>query len=400
MNLPDDILDALEEAGYEKPSPIQASLIPLAIAQYDLIGQAKTGTGKTAAFGLPILEALSKGKPRVQPRALILVPTRELANQVSAEITKLGKYLDLICLPIYGGVNINTQWKKLDKGCDIVVGTPGRVIDLMQRGGLDLSRLEIVVLDEADRMLDIGFRPAIEKILRRCPEDRQTLLLSATLPKAIIQIAERYMHQPKLINLSQKDLAVETIQQFYFSVEPFKKFDLLLALLDREDPEQAIIFCRTKIGTEKLYRKLEKSGRFNQVATLHGDMNQNARERVMKKFRRGDVQFLVATDVVGRGIDVSTVSHIVNFDIPNLSEDYVHRVGRTGRMGKEGVAFTFVTVDQGGELTGIEQKINQLLERDHIEGLSIPVGGIKKDEPKAVDDSLARRPKNRYRRGL
>lgn len=404
MGLPQDILDAVLEAGYETPTAIQASLIPLALREYDLIGQAKTGSGKTAAFGLPVLAHLSRGRVRRMPRALILVPTRELATQVSAEINKLGKRMALRCLPIYGGVNIRTQQKDLSDGCDIVVATPGRVLDLAQRQSLDLTRLEIVVLDEADRMLDIGFRPDIERILRKCPTQRQTLLLSATVPDAILQLAKRYMIKPKLINLPKEDLETQTIEQFYFSVPHEEKYRLLVALLQREQPQQAIVFCRTKIGTEKLFRRLEKSGEYRGVATLHGDMNQNGRERVMKRFRSGEVRLLIATDVIGRGIDVSSISHIINFDIPGLSEDYVHRVGRTGRMGREGVAFTFVTTDQGDELTGIELQINQLLKRDHIPGISIEAGARQAAEAAKevvvdkVSEGLARRPKSRYRR--
>ncbi len=404
MQLPAVILDALFDAGYEKPTAIQASLVPLALQQYDLIGQAKTGSGKTAAFGLPILTHLSAGTNRKMPRALILVPTRELATQVSAEINKLGKGLGVRCLPIYGGVNIRTQQRDLDQGCDIVVATPGRIIDLSQRNSIDLSRLEIVVLDEADRMLDIGFRPDIEKILRRCPTERQTLLLSATLPDSILQLAKRYMIKPKLIELPQEDQKTQTIEQFYFSVAPEDKYRLLVALLQREQPSQAIVFCRTKIGTEKLFRKLEKTGDYDGVATLHGDMNQNGRERVMTRFRSGQIRLLIATDVIGRGIDVSSISHIINFDIPTLSEDYVHRVGRTGRMGREGIAYSFVTLDQGDELTGIELQINQLLKRDHIPGVSIESGqrtaGIEAKEVVVdkISEGLARRPKSRYRR--
>lgn len=401
MGLPVAIQQSLSEAGYDKPTSIQASIIPLALRQHDLIGQAKTGSGKTAAFGLPILAQLSEGRKRNFPRALALVPTRELANQVSAEINKLGNRLSLSCQAIYGGVNIRSQENKLRNGCDVVVATPGRAIDLMQRGSLDLTRLEMVVLDEADRMLDIGFRPAIERILRKCPRERQTLLLSATLPDDILRLAKRYMAQPKLVSLAQEDLETQTIEQHYFLVEPKRKLDLLLALLEREEPQQAIVFCRTKIGTQRLWRKLETIGGYQGLAALHGDLSQNARERVMKKFRAGAVRLLIATDVIGRGIDVSSISHIINFDIPSLSEDYVHRVGRTGRMGREGVAYSFVTIDQGDELTAIELQINQLLQRDHIDGISIPEGGYEKPpEAEKPPEGLSRRPRTRYKRGL
>jgi ATP-dependent RNA helicase DeaD len=379
MGLPPSILEAVRLAGYETPTAIQTSLVPLAIQGYDLVGQAQTGSGKTASFALPILARLAESvgdarddaRSRTLPRALIMVPTRELATQVAAEINKLGQGQQVRCFAIYGGVNIRTQQRQLKDGCQIVVATPGRVLDLYSRDSIDLSRLEVVVLDEADRMLDIGFRPAIERILRKCPAERQTLMLSATVPNDILLLAQRYMQKPKLICLPKSEQDNRTIDQYYFSVEPLQKYDLLVALLGREQPQQAIVFCRTKLGTERLFRRLEKSRDYEAIATLHGDMTQNARERVMKQFRAGDIRLLIATDVVGRGIDVSSVSHIINFDVPSLAEDYVHRVGRTGRMGREGVAFTFVSRDQGEDLTSIELQINQLLKRDHIEGLSI-----------------------------
>jgi ATP-dependent RNA helicase DeaD len=244
-------------------------------------------------------------------------------------------------------------------------------------------------------MLDIGFRPDIEKILRRCPKERQTLLLSATLPYAILQLAKRYMYRPKVINFSKNSVAAETIEQFYLTVPEQLKYQTLNLLLEREQPEQAIVFCRTKLGTERLYRKLFKDEVFTDVGTLHGDMNQSARDRMMKDFRSGDVKILVATDVVGRGIDISNVSHIINYDIPELSDDYVHRVGRTGRMGKQGVAFSFVTPMQGDELSKIERKINSELLPD--EDLQAQVDEIRSE---TMPNLPKKKPKNRYRRAL
>lgn len=407
MGLPPAILAAVEAAGYETPTAIQTSLVPLALQGYDLVGQAQTGSGKTAAFALPILarlqESLEDGRDNARrqqlPQALILVPTRELATQVSGEINKLGKGQDARCLAIYGGVNIRTQQRQLQEGCQVVVATPGRVMDLYARKSIDFSRLETVVLDEADRMLDIGFRPAIERILGNCPADRQTLLLSATVPDEILKLAQRYMRKPKLICLPKSEQDNQTIDQYYFSVDGEQKYDLLVALLERELPPQAIVFCRTKLGTERLFRRLEKMENYAGLATLHGDMAQNARERVMKKFRAGETRLLIATDVVGRGIDVSSVSHIINFDVPSLAEDYVHRVGRTGRMGREGVAYTFVSRDQGGDLTSIELQINQLLKRDHIPGISLePQERTVASEAAAANTAPATPPTNRYRR--
>jgi ATP-dependent RNA helicase DeaD len=357
---------ALKLAGYQRPTEIQAGVIPLVMDGYDVLGQARTGTGKTASFVIPILEMLSPpGKVR-GVQAIILVPTRELAVQVHDEVVKLSVGMKVRCVAVYGGKPIRGQIDKLQRGAEIVVGTPGRVLDHLSRGTLTLHDVWCVVLDEADRMLDIGFRPDIEKILRRCPRDRQTLLLSATVPPPIRRLAERYMYQPEVLNFSPKNLSVDTIEQFYFSVESDRKFDLLIKLLDREQPRQAIIFCRTKRGTDRIGERLAK--RVPQVACMHGDMTQGARDSVMRRFRDGELRFLVATDVVGRGIDISGISHIINFDIPAFSDDYVHRVGRTGRMGREGVAFTFVAPGEGLELTKIEQRIDRLLKRDSMVG--------------------------------
>jgi ATP-dependent RNA helicase DeaD len=272
----------------------------------------------------------------------------------------------LNCVALYGGKPIREQIEKLRRGADVIVGTPGRVMDHMSRRTLDLSDLEFVVLDEADRMLDIGFRPDIEKILRQCPSDRQTLLLSATVPPPIERLAQRYMHEPETLNFSPTDISVETIEQSYFTVEHGRKFELLVRLLAREKPHQAIVFCRTKRRTESLFRRLSKH--VDSPACIHGDMAQSSRDRVMERFRAGKIRCLIATDVVGRGIDVTSISHIINFDTPQFCDDYVHRVGRTGRMGRDGVAFTFVAPEEGPELTRIEQRINLQLKRDELSG--------------------------------
>jgi ATP-dependent RNA helicase DeaD len=391
MGLSDVMMKALRLANYAEPTPVQGGLIPRALAGADVMGQAQTGTGKTAAFAIPILEKLggiptrarhaddedeaeqrdraARHAPRRKshdPRALVLVPTRELAVQVRDECQKLAAGRTVQIAAVYGGKPIRKQIEQLHSGVDLIVGTPGRVLDLMGRGALMFGDLQVVVLDEADRMLDIGFRPDIEKILRQCPQSRQTLLLSATIPPPVKRLAERYMRDPESLDCSPKNLAVETIEQFYFTVDPERKFDLLVKLLEREEPAQAIIFCRTKRGTDKIYRRLAR--RFQGADTIHGDLNQSARDRVMKAFREGKVRILVATDVVGRGIDVTSISHIINYDIPQFADDYVHRVGRTGRMGREGVAFTFVSPEEGNELTRIEMRINRLLKRDEVPG--------------------------------
>jgi ATP-dependent RNA helicase DeaD len=385
LSLSEPMMSALEHAGYIEPTAIQAGLIPRALAGIDVLGQARTGTGKTAAFAIPIIERLQAHREHRGPQALVLVPTRELAVQVREEFAKLAHGRKVHAVALYGGKPIREQMEKLRRGAEVVVGTPGRVLDHIGRGTLQLDGLTTVVLDEADRMLDIGFRPDIEKILRRCPSDRQTLLLSATVPPPVERLSKRYMRDPESLNFSPGDVAVETIDQYYFTVAPDRKLELVVRLLKREDPRQSIIFCRTKRGVEKVQRNLSK--RTECVDCIHGDLQQNARDRVMASFREGKVRHLVATDVVGRGIDVSNISHIINYDIPAFCDDYVHRVGRTGRMGREGVAYTFVTPEEGPELTRIEMRIERLLKRDEIEGFEAvsrvapPVAGSQDGKP-------------------
>ncbi len=409
LGVSDIMLASLEKAGYHEPSPVQAGVIPIALTGKDVLGQARTGTGKTASFGIPILERLESKGRNAPPQALVMVPTRELAVQVRDEIDKLSHGRKVRTIAVYGGKPIRQQVSKLEKGAEIVVGTPGRVLDHMSRGTLVLEGLSTVVLDEADRMLDIGFRPDIEKILRRCPKQRQTLLLSATVAPAVERLAQRYMQDPVVLDFSDKTKTVDTIDQYYFTVDQQRKYDLLVKLIEREQPEQAIVFCRTKRGTDRIQRKLAKV--VKAVDCIHGDMAQGARDKVMRQFRAGEIKVLVATDVVGRGIDVTGISHIVNYDIPGASDDYVHRVGRTGRMGREGVAYTFVTPEEGQELTRIEILINRLLKRDEIEGFStvVPVAGAPvqpgaeappaEEKPKPPQLPGSRRGR-RHRRGL
>ncbi|MBM4000192.1 MAG: DEAD/DEAH box helicase [Planctomycetes bacterium] len=398
------MLAALDRANYFEPTPVQAGLIPVALTGKDVLGQARTGTGKTASFLIPILEQLKPVRRMLGPQAMILTPTRELAVQVTEELKRLAHGRTLRGITLYGGKPLRSQIEGLRRGVDIVVGTPGRILDHMGRRSLCLDHLHCIVLDEADRMLDIGFRPDIERILRACPKDRQTLLLSATVPSAIERLAERYMRDPVKMNFSTGDIGSETIEQHYFTVDANRKLELLIRLIERESPRQAIVFCRTRKRTDVLYHQLSR--RFDDVACIHGDMEQRQRDRVMKGFRAGTVTILVATDIVGRGIDVTNISHIINFDVPQFCDDYVHRVGRTGRMGREGVAFTFVTPIEGHELAKIEERINRRLLRDAIEDFeatSMPMhagnhsGG---SAPPAPPDSLKRRPPKRYRRAL
>jgi ATP-dependent RNA helicase DeaD len=365
MGLSDRMLKSLEGVGYDAPTPIQAAFIPKALTGRDCIGQARTGTGKTCAFVIPLLERIDHSLPQVQ--ALVLCPVRELSEQVSEEAKRLAT--EHLCEPalLVGGKPIGRQLRALEQMPSIVVGTPGRVIDLLQRRALDLSKLRIVVLDEADRMLDIGFRPAIEKILRQCPTERQTLLLSATLPPPVERLAQRYMRDPDKVDLSGDSVTADLVEQFYCTVDRDKKFGMLVKLLAKERPQQAIVFVRTKRMADKLHERLKT--RLTEVAAIHGDLQQNERDRVMKKLRSGELRLLIATDVVGRGIDISSISHIINYDIPEYCDDYVHRVGRTGRISSDtcGRAFTFVTKEEGEELTRIEIRINKMLDQYQLD---------------------------------
>jgi ATP-dependent RNA helicase DeaD len=366
LGLGEKMLTALRQVGYETPTPIQAGLIPIAITGQDCTGQAQTGTGKTAAFVIPILERVDHAAHTVQ--ALVLCPTRELSEQVAAEARRLAAQHDCDPVLLVGGRPMRPQLTALRRSPTIVVGTPGRVIDHLRRGSLDLTSVKVTVLDEADRMLDIGFRPDIERILKRCPTERQTLLLSATMPPPVERLAQRYMRNPLRVDLSQRSVVADQIEQFYCTVDSDRKFGLLVRLLMRERPRQAIVFRRTKRGTEQLYQKLRK--RLPDVEAIHGDLQQRIRDRVMQRFRAGQVRLLIATDVVGRGIDVSGISHIINYDVPEFCDDYVHRIGRTGRISSDerGRAFTFATKEEGEQLTQIEMRINTLLQEYTIAG--------------------------------
>ena len=396
LNLSPTILSVLDRVGYHEPTPIQAAFIPRALAGRDVIGQAQTGTGKTAAFLLPFFQNWKdKGLPG--PEALILCPTRELVVQVCEEANKLTPSKHCRTVPIYGGQRMGTQLTLMKKGYSIAVGSPGRVLDHLSRRTLQLERVRYIVLDEADRMLDLGFRDDIRDILRRCPAERQTVLLSATMPHEVLRLAQRYQREPLHINLSPERPTVENIRQFYITVDKERKFELLLRLAMREQPRQAIIFCERKIGAHRLYEKLH--GHLPRVSVMHGDLPQPQRERIMKRFRDGEVKFLVATDVVGRGIDVTNISHIFNYDLPNDVENYVHRIGRTGRMGKDGVAYAFVMPEEGTELTRIENFINLQLTEDKIAGFEAYTPQVKvPDAPKPVMPVFGRRLKKYSRR--
>jgi ATP-dependent RNA helicase DeaD len=368
MGLSPTMLKALKHARYLNPTPIQAAFIPKALDGLDVIGQAKTGTGKTAAFGIPLIEMLeTRGRG---PQALILAPTRELTQQIVGELQKLAVDSPVSVCGTYGGEPIDRQIRALARGVDLVVGTPGRLLDHIERRTLYLGDVVHVVLDEADRMLDIGFRPDIERILRKLPTPRQTLLLSATINSDVRRLAQRYMFEQVEVNLSRDEPSVDTIQQFYVSVTTERKFDLLMLLLKRDRPRQCIVFTRTKRGADRLADRLHKV--IKGVSAIHGDLPQSTRDRVMKGFRVGQIPILVATDVVGRGIDVEDISHVINYDMPDDPENYVHRIGRTGRMGKDGVAYLFVCPDQGEPLTAIENLTNRVIPPLELEGFALP----------------------------
>ena len=340
LGLSQELLKAVEDLGFEEPSPIQVLAIPALLTGKDAVGQAQTGTGKTAAFGLPILEKIASGK---SVQALVLCPTRELAIQVSEELSKLAVHKrGVSVLPIYGGQPIERQLRALAKGAQVVVGTPGRVIDHLQRGTLRLSEARIVVLDEADEMLDMGFREDIELILEQSPADCQRVLFSATMPQPIRELSKRFLREPEMLTIAHKMLTVPAIEQVYYEVRPYQKMDALCRVLDSQGFRKALVFCATKRSVDEITVHLQQRG--YQADGLHGDMNQTQRDRVMSRFRTDGIEILVATDVAARGIDVDDVDAVINYDIPHDVEGYVHRIGRTGRAGREGKAFTFVTV--------------------------------------------------------
>jgi len=365
------ILRALADEKFVTPSEIQTLLIPRALAGVDILGQARTGTGKTAAFAIPILQQAVRG---VAVSAIILVTTRELAMQVDAEVKRLAKHTPIRTVPVYGGQKIAAQMKFLKHGPEVIVGTPGRVIDLLDRRIIAFDNVRFVVLDEVDRMLDIGFRDDIRNILSRVKgmgqgAAHQTMFVSATISPEIEKLARQYMREPveKLIAPGADDKpTVENIEQYYFSVQPWDKYRLLRMLLVRENPDLAIVFCRTKRGAEKIAKRLHADG--IECREIHGNLAQNKRERVMKNFRTGKFDVLIATDLASRGIDVADISHIINYDVPEDPEVYVHRVGRTARMGAAGKAFTLVSRDQGDELTRIENLINMVITQATLEG--------------------------------
>lgn len=356
--LSEETMRSISEMGFEEPTPIQVSAIPLILQGRDIIGQAQTGTGKTAAFGIPIVEKCKKGK---NPFAIILEPTRELALQVSQEILRIGRYRKISILPLYGGVSLERQIKALKGGVNVLVATPGRVIDHLKRNTLSLSDIKIVVLDEADEMLNMGFVEDIETILKSTPSERQTLLFSATMPLPIINIAKKHMKNPEKVKINTKEIIVQQIKQIFYEVKEVDKLNVLSRLLDVEDPTLTIVFCHTKREVDEVSMKLNQMG--YSAGALHGDYTQTKREEIIGKFKKGVLDILVATDVAARGLDIKDVTHVINYSIPQNPERYIHRIGRTGRAGQAGIAITFVTPREYRHLKLIEKTAKTVINR-------------------------------------
>ena len=369
-------------AGYAVPTPIQAQAIPLVLTGRDVMGLAQTGTGKTAAFALPILHRLTSGS-RGHVRALIVAPTRELAEQINASIVSLGQKTGLRSVTVYGGVGINPQVARLKQGVEIVVACPGRLLDHINKKTIDLSRLEVLVLDEADQMLDMGFLPDIKRLLKHLPRQRQTLLFSATMPQEIHRLAKEVLRNPETVQVDHVAPAA-TVSHALYPVEEARKTDLLLALLEHTDTGSVLVFTRTKHRAKRLGVKLDKLG--YKVASLQGNLSQNRRQAALDGFRNGTYQILVATDIAARGIDVSKVSHVINFDMPNTTDAYIHRIGRTGRATRSGDAFTLVTTADRAMERALERTLGRPIERRTIAGFT----------PQAKDTSASKQANHGY----
>lgn len=366
LGLPENILETVTKIGYKEPTPIQEQAIPAALAGRDVIGAAQTGTGKTAAYALPTLARLGEAKPF--PRCLVLVPTRELAMQVDEAFRRFAENSDARIALLYGGVRYEQQLRALRDGAEIVVATPGRLLDLHQQRHVDLSRVETLVLDEVDRMLDMGFIEDVSRIIRLCPKERQTLLFSATVNKTIRDIADWALRDPLEIDVRTGTLTADTISHAIYPIAGYQKYDLLLALLERTRYKSVIVFTRTKRDADRITEWLEANK--IAVATMHADRTQKERTAALQGFRDGRFNVLVATDIASRGLDISGVSHVINYNVPEHPEDYVHRIGRTGRAGDEGEAFTLFSPDELLQLQAIERLLNKTIERKKLEGFA------------------------------
>ncbi|MGV6852188.1 MAG: DEAD/DEAH box helicase [bacterium] len=381
LGLAKPILRAVEEKGYSETTPIQEKGIPAVQAGHDVMAAAQTGTGKTASFTLPLLDKLAKGEsaPSNHVRALVLTPTRELAAQVAESVEAYGKYLPLRSTVVFGGVKINPQMMRLRKGVDILVATPGRLMDLYSQNAVKFSTLEVLILDEADRMLDMGFIRDIKKIIALLPKQRQNLLFSATFSGDIRTLAQSLLNNPVQIDVSPRNTTAETVKQCVFEVDKSQKPALLSYLIGSNNWKQVLVFCRTKHGANRLVKRLIKDG--IEAAAIHGNKSQGARTRALAEFKSGEVRVLVATDIAARGIDIAQLPHVINFELPNVPEDYVHRIGRTGRAGSEGEAISLVSADEVKLLADIENVIRQTLTREQEVGFvpnhSVPITTLK-----------------------
>jgi ATP-dependent RNA helicase RhlE len=363
LGLSHAMLDGVKAMGYIEPTPIQLRTIPLILAGRDVIGSAQTGTGKTAAFALPILSRLDHHEP--QPRVLILEPTRELAAQVETAVRDFARFTDLRVAVVFGGVGYGLQREALRKGVDVLVATPGRLLDLMQQGSCKLDRVRFLVLDEADRMLDMGFLPDVRRILQKCPRERHTSLFSATVPPEIETLIQWAMKEPETVEIGARRTPAETVKHVIYPVSDAQKTDLLLELLKRVNYDSVIVFCRTKYGADRVAHLLKRNN--HAVAVLHSNRTQREREQALRGFRDGRFEVLVATDIAARGLDIAEVSHVVNYDVPQHPEDYIHRIGRTGRMEAKGDAFTLMVAEDGRHVQAIERFITQKIPRVKLE---------------------------------
>jgi ATP-dependent RNA helicase DeaD len=387
------VLRAITEMGFEESTPIQEKAMPIAMDNRDLIGQAQTGTGKTAAFGIPLVNKIDVKEDRIV--ALIMCPTRELAIQVAEEIEKLGRFKGIRSLPIYGGQDIVKQIRALKKRPQIIIGTPGRLLDHINRKTIKLDDVQTVILDEADEMLDMGFMEDIQSILKLVPSERQTMLFSATMPTNIQRLAQQFLRNPEHVSVIPKQMSAPLIDQSYIELQERQKFDTLCRLIDMDSPELAIIFGRTKRRVDELAEGLQKRG--YTAEGLHGDLSQNQRDNVMRKFRDGSIDVLVATDVAARGLDVSGVTHVINFDLPQDPESYVHRIGRTGRAGKEGAAYTFVTPREIDHLNFIEKLTRQKIAKKPMPSIAEAIEGKQKMTAERILDLLDKDDHNEYK---
>jgi len=372
LGLRPELLEAVERKGYTRPTPIQLKSIPVILDKKDILGGAQTGTGKTAAFTLPLLQNLSSNglEKSKHPRALIVAPTRELANQIRQSIVEYGQFLPYNSAAIFGGVKIGSQINRLRQGLDIVVATPGRLLDHINQKTINLSRVEYLILDEADRMLDMGFIRDIRKIISRLPAKRQNMLFSATYNKEIKKLSTELLHKPVLVEVNAQNSAADTVEQVVYNIEKTHKQHLLSYMIKKENWYQVLVFTRTKYGASKLSKQLNKAG--IKSSDIHGNKSQNARTKALKEFKEGSLQALVATDIAARGLDIVKLTHVVNFDLPNAAEDYIHRIGRTGRAGADGQAISFCSSDERSQLKSIERLLNKKLPVKKVEGFTPP----------------------------